>query len=68
MVKRIRVLSGARTVARAQKVVEETVDTYFAPKKTIRELRELIKSGAGIDRLKDFSGAEREALQTFASL
>src|SRR5260370_22750614 len=67
MISRMRVLSSARTVACAQKVVEATVDTYFAPNKTIRELRELIRSGVGIDPLKDFSEAAREALQAFAS-
>jgi hypothetical protein len=67
MISRMRVLSRARTVACAQKVIEETVDTYFTPNKTIRELRELIKSGAGIDPLKDFSEAAREELRAFAS-
>jgi len=47
MISKMLVLSQARTVACARKVMEETVDTYFAPNKTIRELRELIKSGAG---------------------
>jgi hypothetical protein len=42
-------MSSARTVACARRVVETTVDTYFAPNKTIRELRELINSGVGID-------------------
>ena len=67
MISRMRVLSSARTVAGAQKVVEATVDTYFAPNKTIRELRELIRSGGGIDPLKDFSEAAREELQAFTS-
>ena len=67
MISRMRVLSSARTVACAQKVVEATVDTYFAPNKTIRELRELIKSGTGIDPLKDFSEAAREELQACTS-
>jgi hypothetical protein len=67
MISRMRVLSSARTVASAQKVVEATVDTYFAPNKTIHELRELIKSGGGIDPLRDFSEAAREELQAFTS-
>ncbi len=67
MISRMRVLSSARTVSCAQKVVEATVDTYFAPNKTIRELRELIRSGGGIDPLKDFSEAAREELQAFTS-
>jgi hypothetical protein len=40
-----------------------TIDTYFAPNKTMRELRDLIKSGTGIDPLKDFSDAAREELR-----
>jgi hypothetical protein len=67
MISRMRVLSSARTVACAQRVVEATVDTYFAPNKTIRVLRELIRSGGGIDPLKDFSEAAREELQAFTS-
>jgi len=67
IISRMRVLSSARTVACAEKVMEATVDTYFAPNKTVRELRELIKSGAGIDPLKDFSEAAREELQAFTS-
>ena len=45
-----------------------TIDTYFAPNKTIREMRDLMKSGAGIDPLKDFSEAVREELRAFTSL
>jgi hypothetical protein len=33
----------------------------------MQELRELIKNGAGIDPLKDFSEAAREDLQAFTS-
>src|SRR6266478_9178837 len=47
MISRMRVLSSARTVARAQSVVEATVDTYLAPNTSIRQLRELIKSRSG---------------------
>jgi hypothetical protein len=67
MISRMRVLSSAQTVVCAQKVVEATVDTYFAPNKTIRELHELIKTGAGIDPLKDFSEAARQELQAFTA-
>jgi hypothetical protein len=68
MISRMRVLSSARAIACAQKVVEATVDTYFAPNKIVRELRELMKGGAGVDPLKDFSEAAREDLQAFTSL
>ena len=45
-----------------------TIDTYLEPNKTIRELRELIKSGAAIDPLKDFSETAREELRPFTAL
>ena len=45
-----------------------TIDTYFAPNKTIRELHDVIKSGEGIDPLKEFSEAAREELRAFAPL
>ena len=67
MISRMRVLSSARTIACAQKVMEATVDTYFAPNKTVRELHELTKSGVGFDPLKEFSEAAREELQTFTA-
>jgi hypothetical protein len=37
MVSRMRVMSSPRTVACADKVVQTTIETYFAPNKTIRE-------------------------------
>src|SRR5712664_4464391 len=61
MISRMRVLSFPRTVACAEKIVNATLDTSFAPNKTIRELHELMKSGgAVIDPLKDVSEAARE--------
>ena len=41
-----------------------TIGTYFTPNRTIRELHELVKSGVGIDPLKDFAEAAREELRT----
>jgi len=67
MISRMRLLSSPQTVARAEKVVRATIDTYFAPNKTIRELHELIQSGTDIDPLRDFSEAAREELQVFRS-
>jgi hypothetical protein len=40
-----------------------TIDTYFVPNKTIRELHELIESGSAFDPLKDFSELARDELQ-----
>ena len=63
LVSRMRVLSFPRTVACAEKIVGATMDTYFAPNKTIHELHELMKSGTAMDPLKDFSEAAREELR-----
>ena len=68
LVSRMRVLSSPRTVASAEKIMEATISAYFAPNKTIRELHDLMKSGAGIDPLKDFSEAAREELREFTPL
>jgi len=60
MISRMRVLSGPRIVACADKIMLTIIDTYFSPNHSVRELRDLIKAGAGIDPLKDFSEAARE--------
>ena len=68
MISRMRVISSARTVECADKVMHKTIATYFAPNKTIREINELVTSGVGIDPLKEFSEVTREELQTLPSL
>ena len=65
LISRMRVASLPRTVACAEKVVDATIGTYFAPNKTIRELHELVESGSAFDPLKDFSEMAREELRTF---
>jgi hypothetical protein len=67
LISRMRVVSLPRTVACAEKILDAIIGTYFAPNKTIREMHELMKSGAGIDPLKDFSEVAREELQAFTS-
>jgi hypothetical protein len=67
MISRMRLMSMPKTVACAEKLMDTTIATYFAPNKTIRELHELTKGGVGIDPLKDFSEAVREELQAFTS-
>jgi hypothetical protein len=59
----MRVLSLPRTVVSAEKIMQATIDTYFAPNKTIRELHELMKREEALDPLKDFSEAAREDLR-----
>jgi hypothetical protein len=44
----------------------ETTGAYFEPNRTVPELRELIKSGTGVDPLKDFADAVREERRQFA--
>jgi hypothetical protein len=68
MISRMRLMSLPRTVACAEKVMDTTMTTYFAPNKTIREVHDLTKSGVEIDPLKDFSEAAREELRAFTSL
>jgi hypothetical protein len=65
MISRMRVLSSPRVVTSALKIMNTTIDTYFAPNKTIREIRELMKSGELVDPLKEFSEVVRDELRTF---
>jgi hypothetical protein len=67
MISRMRVMSLPRTVASADHIMRATIDTYFAPNKTIRELHDLMSNESGIDPLKDFSEAAREELRAFPS-
>ena len=66
MVSRLRVLSMPRSVACADIAMRTIVDTYFAPNQTVRDLRNVVEKGAGIDPLKDFAEAAREELYAFA--
>ena len=68
LVSRMRVLSSPRTVESAEKLMEATISAYFAPNKSIGELHQLMKSGTGIDPLKEFSKAAREELREFTPL
>ena len=67
MISMMRLMPLPETVARARKVMDTTMTTYFAPNKTTRELHELTKSGVGIDPLREFSEAAREELGAFTS-
>lgn len=65
LIRRRRGLSAPRTVASADKVMLTITDAYFTPNRSLRELSDLIKAGAGIDPLKAFSEAAREEVGTF---
>jgi hypothetical protein len=56
----MRVLLMPRSVDSADIVMRTIIKTYFEPSQTISELRDVVKSGKGIDPLKDFSEAARE--------
>ena len=61
MISRMRVLSEPRTIACADRLMLNIIDTYFSPNHSVRELRDLIKAGAAaIDPLREFSEAARE--------
>jgi hypothetical protein len=66
MVSRMRVLLMPRSVDSADIVMRTVIKTYFEPSQTISDLRDVVKSGKGIDALKDFSEAAREELRAFA--
>ena len=68
MISRMRVLSMPKTVACGDIVMQSIVETYFAPNRTVADIRELVKTGHGIDPLKDFAEAAREELRAFAML
>ena|SRR5271166_62422 len=67
IINRMRVLSSPRIVACADKIMHVTLDTYFAPNKTISQLHDLVKKegSEGLDLLKDFSEIAREERRTF---
>jgi hypothetical protein len=60
MISRMRALSSSDIVTCAERVLLETTKAYFEPNRTVPELRELIRSGTGVDPLKDFAEAVRE--------
>ena len=66
MVSRMRVLNLPRSVICAERVMRSILDTYFAPNRTIADIRDVVKRGGSeIDPLKDFAEAAREELRPF---
>ena len=65
MVSRMRVLCQPRTAQCADRVMQLTLDTYYAPNRTIPELHGMVKRGDAVfDPLKDFAEAAREELRS----
>ena len=63
LLSRMRVLCRPETVAAGEKLMSTIVDTYLAPNRTFKELRDLMTAGDGIDPLKEFSVAAREEIE-----
>jgi hypothetical protein len=53
-----------RTIACAEKVMRAITDACVAPNKTVPQLHEMLKSGVGIDPLKNFAEAARDELSS----
>jgi hypothetical protein len=68
MISRMRVMSSPDIVACAERVLLQTTGTYYEPNRTVPELRELIKTGAGVDPLKNFAEAVRQERRHSARL
>ena len=59
MLSRMRTMSSSAIVTCAERILVETTSAYSRPNQTLPELTELLKSGTGIDPLKDFAEAVR---------
>ena len=59
MLSRMRTMSSFAIVTSAERILLETTSAYSQPNQTLPELSELLKSGTGIDPLKDFAEAVR---------
>src|ERR1700749_2246703 len=57
MISRMRAMSSPNIVARAERVLLETTGSDVKPNHTVAELRELIKTGTGVDPFKHFAEA-----------
>jgi hypothetical protein len=66
MISRMRIMSASRTVECADRIMRITMETYRTPNRSVVELEELIKKGADIDPLKEFSEAARDELRAMA--
>ena len=65
-ISRMRVHSSPRVIENADKVARLIVNTYLAPNKSFRELRDMVNTDT-VDALRDFSEACREEFQSFES-
>ena len=59
MLSRIRTMASSAVVTCAGRILLESTSAYSKPNPTVPELAELLRTGAGIDPLKDFAEAVR---------
>ena len=62
LVSRMRVLSSPAIVESADRVVGRIIETYFAPNKTFRDVKEILENDA-MNPLREFSNACREEVR-----
>jgi hypothetical protein len=67
MISRMRALSSPQILAHAEQVLLDTTGAYFEPNKTVADLREMIRTGTGVDPLKDFAAAVRDERERLSS-
>ncbi len=63
LLSRMRVLCRPETVVAGEKLMRLILDTYLAPNRTFKELRDLMTAGDGIDPLKEFSVTARQEIE-----
>jgi hypothetical protein len=68
MISRMRVQSLPQTVACAERIMRATIDTHFAPGKTIGELHELVRSRSVSICSRTSARLAREELRVFMPL
>jgi hypothetical protein len=62
MIGRMRLVSSKGVVDHAERVTQMIIETYLAPNRTFRDIKELRKNGA-MDPLKEFGEACRQELE-----
>lgn len=67
MVSRMRVLCRPETTACAEGIMNHIMQTFYAPPRSMPELHELMKTGIGVDPLKQFSEVAREELSGYVA-
>ena len=67
LISRMRVMSSAAVIEKAEAVVRASIDTYFTPNRTFPELRQLMNSHPISEPLRAFSEECRKELSNIQS-